>query len=158
MNDNNADGMAYQGTSGFVNQPASIARATTEAATGISTERAQKILNTIAESFDGWTWRELAEQLHLHHGQISGALSNLHKSGHVFMLREQRNRCHPYVHIRYKHIYQDADRIDEPVRTSSNQRKDQLEELLEQLVIAIGFGRITDPDVIAQVNQLHNNT
>jgi predicted transcriptional regulator len=158
MNENNADGMAYQGTSGFVNQPASIARATTEAATGISTERAQKILNTIAESFDGWTWRELAEQLHLHHGQISGALSNLHKSGHVFMLREQRNRCHPYVHSKWRERYSNTERIDEPVRTSSNQRKDQLEELLEQLVIAIGFGRITDPDVIAQVNQLHNNT
>lgn len=146
----------YAGTSGFVNQPASIARATTEAATGISTERAQKILNTIADSFDGWTWRELAEQLHLHHGQISGALSNLHKSGHVFMLREQRNRCHPYVHSIYRDQYTPEQRIDEPVKTKSNQRLTDLEELLDTLTTLIGFGRITDPELIAHINTLNH--
>ena len=154
----NSDYNTYNNTQGYVNQPASIARATREAATGISNERAERILATIMYNPDGWTWKELGQHLGLHHGQISGALSNLHKSGHVFMLRQQRNRCHPYVHSKYRDQYRPDQRIDEPVRTSSNKRKDDLEELLESLVIAIGFGRITDPDVIAQVNQLHNNT
>jgi len=154
MNDYNT----YNNTQGYVNQPASKDRANREASTGISNERSERILATIIHNADGWTWKELGQHLGLHHGQISGALSNLHKAGMVFMLREQRNRCHPYVHANYRDQYSPDQRIDEPVRTSSNKRKDDLEELLEALVIAIGFGRITDPDVIAQVNELHNNT
>jgi predicted transcriptional regulator len=146
----------YAGTSGYVNQPASIARATTEAASGVSTERAQRILTHLAHSPEGMTWRQLALALNLHHGQISGALSNLHKSGHVFMLRQQRNKCHPYVHSIYRDQYTPEQRIDEPVKTKSNQRLTDLEELLDTLTTMIGFGRITDPELIAHINTLNH--
>jgi predicted transcriptional regulator len=146
----------YAGTSGYVNQPASLARATTEAASGVSTERARLVLQALCNFPSGFTWRQLAESLNLHHGQISGALSNLHKSGHVFMLRQQRNKCHPYVHIMYRDVYAPEQRIDEPVKTKSNQRLTDLEELLDTLTTMIGFGRITDPELIAHINTLNH--
>jgi predicted transcriptional regulator len=146
----------YAGTSGYVNQPASLARATTEAASGVSTERAQRILNQLTDQPAGMTWKQLSMRLNLHHGQISGALSNLHKSGHVFMLRQQRNKCHPYVHSIYRDQYTPEQRIDQPVKTKSNQRLTDLEELLDTLTTMIGFGRITDPELIAHINQLNH--
>jgi len=146
----------YAGTSGYVNQPASLARAITEANNGTSTERARHIMTYLAYKQEGMTWRQLAETMNLHHGQISGALSNLHKSGHVFMLRQQRNKCHPYVHSIYRDQYTPEQRIDEPVKTKSNQRLTDLEELLDTLTTMIGFGRITDPELIAHINQLNH--
>jgi predicted transcriptional regulator len=146
----------YAGTSGYVNQPASLARATTEASSGVSTERAQRILNQLADQPAGMTWKQLSMRLNLHHGQISGALSNLHKSGHVFMLRQQRAKCHPYVLSIYRDQYKPEQRIDEPVKTKSNQRLTDLEELLETLTTLVGFGRITDPELIAHINTLNH--
>lgn len=157
----NTDFNTYNNTSGYVTQPASMDRAHREAATGISSERARNILNLMIKdprNPEGWTWKELGDHFGLHHGQISGALSNLHRAGEIFMLRTQRNKCHPYVHAMYRHQFTDDQRIDAPVKTKSNQRLSDLEELLDDLMLAIGLGRITDPDVIAQVNALHNNT
>lgn len=45
----------------------------------------------------GITWRELAERTGWHHGQASGALSNLHRSGLAVRLAERRHRCGVYV-------------------------------------------------------------
>jgi len=45
----------------------------------------------------GLTWRELAGSAGLHHGQASGALSNLHRSGVVARLQMQRGGCGVYV-------------------------------------------------------------
>ena len=146
----------YAGTSGYVNQPASIARAITEANNNTSTERARLVLSHLAYRTEGMTWQQLAEAMNLHHGQISGALSNLHKSGHVFMLRQQRNRCHPYVHSIFKDHYTPEQRIDEPVKTKTTQRLQDLEELLDTLTTLVGFGRITDPEIISHINQLNH--
>lgn len=146
----------YAGTSGYVNQPASITRATTEANNGTSTERATLVLDSLRNYPTGFTWQQLATALNLHHGQISGALSNLHKSGHVFMLRQQRNRCHPYVHSIYKDHYTPEQRIDQPVKTKTTQRLQDLEELLDTLTTLVGFGRITDPELISHINQLNH--
>lgn len=146
----------YAGTSGYVNQPASIARATTEANNGTSTERARLILARLRGMPYGMTWKELGEALGLHHGQISGALSNLHKSGDVFMVRKQRNKCHPYCHSSMRGFYTSEERIDQPVKTKTTQRLQDLEELLDTLTTLVGFGRITDPELIAHINQLNH--
>jgi hypothetical protein len=45
----------------------------------------------------GITWTELAWLAHTHHGQASGALSNLHRSGLILRLAERRGRCGIYV-------------------------------------------------------------
>jgi hypothetical protein len=45
----------------------------------------------------GLTWRELSAILGMHHGQASGALSNLHRTGGAVRLAEARERCGVYV-------------------------------------------------------------
>jgi len=45
----------------------------------------------------GLTWKEYAESHGLHHGQASGALSNLHRSGSIFRLKESRGGSGVYV-------------------------------------------------------------
>lgn len=49
----------------------------------------------------GVTWRDIARMLNLHHGQASGALSNLHKRGFIARLTEKRDRCSVYVTNRF---------------------------------------------------------
>lgn len=149
--------IAYGRTAGFVNQPASRDRATREAANGTASERAKLVLRYLRNAPQGMTWRELGAALNLHHGQISGVLSNLHKSGLVFMLRSQRNRCHPYVHGDLRDQFTDADCIDEPVRTRTTQRLAELEELLTLINQAIINGDVRDVGVIRKARTLTPN-
>lgn len=126
----------YNNTGGFVARPASIGRAYLEMADGSLGARQRQLLEALnAVGASGATWRELAEWLAqrnviLHHGQISGALANLHKAGMVAMLRIQRNRCHPYIHANYRDRYSMEERFDEPAKTRSTERKELLEQLL----------------------------
>lgn len=126
----------YNGTAGYVNRPASRDRAFAEVADGTLGARQRQILDVLSDlGSDGGTWREIAEYLgdrgvHLHHGEVSGALSNLHRAGKVFALKEQRSKCHPYVLVQHRNWYFDEDRFDEPAKTRSTQRKELLEELL----------------------------
>lgn len=152
------DVLTYNGTTGAVNQPASQQRATKEAKSGEATERAKRILQHLQHKTAGMTWQELAPVLNLHHGQMSGALSNLHKSGHVFMLREQRNRCHPYVHSSLRHLWREEERIDQPAQTRAGKRKNDLERLLELVIDGIRVGTIHDGAVIHLVNKLRSDT
>jgi len=94
--------------------------------------------------------------MNLHHGQVSGALSNLHKSGHVFMLHAQRNRCHPYCHAKHRVNYPPAARIDEPTQTKAGKRKDDLEQLLILVQTAVKFGRLQDSEIIKHINEMKN--
>lgn len=157
MNDDDLPLLAYGRTAGFVNQPASRDRATREAANGTASERAKLVLRYLRYAPQGMTWRELGAALNLHHGQISGVLSNLHKSGLVFMLRSQRNRCHPYVHGDLRDQFTDADRIDEPVTTRKTQRLAELESLLLLLNLAINSGDVHDGFLIRKARALSDD-
>lgn len=126
----------YSGTGGYVDRPASRERAFAEVADGTLGARQHQILSALRDlGAQGGTWREIAEYLAkqdvvLHHGEVSGALSNLHKAGKVFHLREQRNRCHPYVHAEFRTWHSPDQRYDEPAKTRATQRKELLEHLL----------------------------
>lgn len=126
----------YNGTAGYVDRPASRERAFAEVADGTLGARQRQILDALdAVGVRGATWRELQEYLaqqgcNLHHGEISGALSNLHRAGQVFYLAEQRDRCHPYVHASFRKWVSPDLRYDEPAKTRTSQRKELLEELL----------------------------
>lgn len=152
------DVLTYNGTTGSVNQPASQARAKREATSGEATDRAKDILRNLAGKPSGMTWQELAQLMNLHHGQMSGALSNLHRSGQVFMLRDQRNRCHPYVHSNLRHLWREEERIDQPAQTKAGKRKNDLERLLELVTDGIRVGTIHDGAVIRLVNELRSDT
>ena len=84
--------------SGFAGSPASEARARIEDRTGVTQRRQRQVLAAVRRHGEhGRTWREVAVDLNLHHGQASGALSNLHKTGRLARLVETRQRCHIYV-------------------------------------------------------------
>lgn len=85
-------------SSGWSGSETSADRAHKEDATGVTTKRQGEVLGALAwrEKY-GATWVELGNNLGLHHGQISGPLSVLHKAGKIARLTEKRDRCAVYV-------------------------------------------------------------
>lgn len=126
------DELLYNGRSGAVNaSDTSRERADTEDATGVTTARVNAVLDQLKLRPDGMIWPELAAVLKLHHGQISGCLSMMHKGGLVFALRDKRSRCHPYVHSAYRASYGDRLRLDAPVKTKATLEREALDVLLK---------------------------
>jgi hypothetical protein len=143
------------GTGGYVDRPSSKARAMRESHNGKFSARQQLILAHLERAGgDGMTWQQLAKELGFHHGQVSGCLSNLHRSGFVFMVVEQRDKCHPYVHFKYRVSYRDHAVYDEPVKTKSTQRLEALEQLLSVCIDAIDNG-FTHAD-ISEIKEVVN--
>lgn len=88
--------LTYAGTSGFSGTDTSREQAT-------DTVRINRSQNAVLESLSmakarGMTVAEL-RQWHptLHHGQLSSALTNLHRDGRVARLTEKRGRAKVYV-------------------------------------------------------------
>jgi len=131
----------YNGTGGYVERPASMERAVREAEDGTLSARQQAVVDALcATGVKGATWRTLGQLLNLHHGQVSGVLSNLHKAGEVFMLREQQDRCHPYVLRIYRNMHNDDNVWDKPVETRAGQRKALLDNLYATCAKAVDDG------------------
>lgn len=94
----------YAGTSGWAGSETSYLRAVTDDETGETTKRQkQAIRELLWASRHGLTWKELAMNLNLHHGQASGVLSVLHKAGRIERLKERRNKCSVYVLTEFVH-------------------------------------------------------
>ena len=93
----------YAGTSGYAaGSDTSEDRARADDEDGTTTRRQRAVLALLGTAEDrGLTWAELADLGGWHHGQASGALSALHKSGLVAMLTDRRQRSHVYVLPRY---------------------------------------------------------
>ena len=91
-------GLGYGPTAGWSGSDTSRERAEEEAESGVAQARLARALELIDLAGPwGLTWRELGDLTGWHHGQSSGALSNLHKLGQVCRLRDARDRCKPYV-------------------------------------------------------------
>jgi len=121
----------YTGTGGHAGSEASRERAETEASDGTLADRQQRILAWLdSAGASGSTWVSVGQGLNLHHGQASGALSNLHSGGFVFMLRKRHHLSHPYIHAKYRGFYQDSEVHDSPKTTKEGQRRDRLEDLV----------------------------
>lgn len=144
---------AYGNTAGFVSPGASRERAVEEARTGVFTKRARQILDLLERHPEGLTWKELGTALGLHHGQISGALSNLHRREMVFMVAKQRDKCHPYCHVKFRDRWGLLDRIDHPSTSAANVARRIEKELIEHLLTD---ARLTDVDLQTEylVNRL----
>lgn len=85
-------------TSGWSGSDTSHERAAGDDADGTTKRRQRAVLDSLARAGQyGRTWRELGADLSLHHGQASGALSALHKSGRIARLDARRSRCKVYV-------------------------------------------------------------
>lgn len=133
--------LPYNGTAGYVPMQASRERALREVKDGTLSKRLEAVLHLLDQrGIIGATWQEVANALGLHHGQASGALSTLHRMGLVFSLREKRNRCHPYVHGRLRHMFPSSQRHDTPSTTFAGMRRALLDELHATCVIATEIG------------------
>lgn len=130
----------YNGSAGHVDRPASVQRADRERLDGVVSDRALSVLTHLFNvGSEGATWKELGSSLGLHHGQISGCLSVLHKSGRVFATKAQRDRCHVYVYSSYKNCYEPEQRFDEPVKTKSTARKEALDRVVDAAALVLKF-------------------
>lgn len=89
----------YAGTSGWSGSQTSRERAEDEDRGGVTSARQAATLAALGGMHrHGMTWKELAVHEDWHHGQASGALSGLHKTGHIARLAEERrDRCAVYV-------------------------------------------------------------
>ena len=117
----------YAGTSGWAGSDGSRQRAASADGTGLTGKRQTVTLDLLADAdVTGLTWKELADLNEWHHGTASGALSVLHKTGHVARLKQKRDRCHVYVLPRNV-----LGRDTEPHgRTSATDRVQELLDLL----------------------------
>lgn len=154
---------AYNGTAGYVARPASRERAVREVKDGTLSARQKTIRVHLATAgVRGMTWKELSDLLNIHHGSVSGALSNMHAMGAVFMLRQQRDRCHPYVHAMFRDSFTAEERYDEPARTRNSRRNELLTELLETCREAVENGWSASmqhavTSVVSMLNEHDNN-
>lgn len=90
--------LPYAGGSGWSGSESSRQRQEREDSSGVTGERQRQVLRYVsAYAETGRTVREIREHLSLHHGQASGALTNLHKDGRLVRLSEERDRCKIYV-------------------------------------------------------------
>lgn len=90
--------LPYVGTSGYSGTDTSENRARSEDASGKTGKRQKETLMYLwMQHEQGATWKEIADELGLHHGSASGVLSVLHLAGKIERLADSRNRCKIYV-------------------------------------------------------------
>lgn len=94
-------------------------------------ELAENIVDILVTNTEGCTWRQLQlllrkQGIDAHHGQISGALTGLHKDNRVFYLLTTVDGSHPYVHSAHKARYSPELRVDNPKTTKWREVADQL--------------------------------
>lgn len=127
---------AYNGTYGSVDRITSIEREQSERESGKLSERAQSIMLVLFQAGKwGMTWDMIGKELELHHGQVSGVLSNLHKKHKIFSLSQklEGEKSLRYVHSLYAGCWHETERYDSPVQTKAGVRKQALESLLWEI-------------------------
>jgi hypothetical protein len=133
----------YQGTLGFVPVDTSQDRAFEEMQTGVASDRLDKVLQVVESAgADGIIWKDIATRLGMHHGQVSSALSVLHRSELIAMRTNRRDRCHPYVATRFVAQIGEDNVTTKPKKTITRLKAEAGEELAE-LVIKYAEHEIT---------------
>jgi hypothetical protein len=131
----------YNGSSGSVPRDTSIDREKSERESGATSLRARRTMHLLQLRGNyGLTWKEMQQAYHnyfgeqLHHGQISGVLSNLHRDGRIFTTKTvKRGNCLAYFHSLQRGYFSDDERYDDPVQTKAGIRKAALESLLANI-------------------------
>ena len=135
------DPFQYNGSSGSVPRDTSVDREMADRESGATSLRAKRFMYLLeAAGENGLTWKEMGEAykdryaMALHHGQISGMLSNLHRDGSVFTTQHtKRDNSHAYFHCCIRYIFDDEVRHDHPVQTKAGIRKASLESLVAHI-------------------------
>ena len=98
MIENHDHDLGYGDTLGWSGSSTSRERAEDEAESGLASARLSRTYDLVKGNGPyGLTVRELRGLTDWHHGQASGALSNLHKVGDLARLHDQRGHCKIYV-------------------------------------------------------------
>ena len=137
----NINPFQYGGTGGSVQRQTSIDREEYERNSGETKARAIRFMTIFHDYGEmGVTWKEMKDHyktrytVELHHGQISGLLTNLHKDGKIFIAASnRRDGCFAYMHSAQKPYFKD--RFDSPVQTKAGMRKAALEKFVKQVEI-----------------------
>lgn len=117
----------YAGTSGWTGSDTSRDRAANADTTGQTGKRQGEILDMLADADTlGLTYTDIDVETGWGHGTVSGALSVLHKTGHIARLKETRNSCHVYVLP--SNVL--GRQTEQPGRTSAVKKVEQLHQLL----------------------------
>lgn len=125
--------LPYAGTSGHSGSASSEERARRDDRDGTTAYRQSATLNYLRrQSVYGSTWKDLASHYNWHHGQASGVLSTLHKSGVIARLFERRDRCAIYVLVEWV----DGREVDayrkNVTRTEMREHLATIEEMLDE--------------------------
>jgi hypothetical protein len=95
--------LTYGGTSGYSGSTTSKKRALKNDSSGTTGKVQQIVLGWLGQKHTwGMTVAELRDVMSVqHHGSISGALSNMHRSGRISRLTQERGECKIYVLPQY---------------------------------------------------------
>lgn len=117
--------LPFAGRSGAMGSSASHERRDREDGDGTTTYRQDRVIEELRMAgVFGRTWKEIGEKFGWHHGQATGALSPLHKTGHIAALDgETRDGCSIYVHP--DHI------AGRPVRAPGQSKSTTLQALVD---------------------------
>jgi hypothetical protein len=134
----------YWGTAGWQDaaaQSPSREKAIREASDGTLSKRLSKVLDFVyRQGTIGATFRDIDEALGTHHGQSSGALTNLHKQGKIARLAVYRKpgqpRCSVYVHAAYADMFDDNELYRTPTETKSQRLVREAREL-ERVIVEL---------------------
>jgi len=132
---------AYDGTAGWqdtASQSPSRENRIREASDGTLTKRLQDVVDLAYRAGTvGITFKDV-DNSHLgtHHGQSSGALSNLHKQAQLFRLTEYtRNRCSVYIHPHHSSSFSEAEFDRLPSETKAQKRIRDMKKMMLQIAV-----------------------
>lgn len=139
----------YQGTLGFVPVDTSRDRAEREADNGTAEDRLCAVERELQRAgMVGATWQQLGQRLNLHHGQISSALTVLHRAGRAAMTTAKHNRCHYYIHADFIPMHDPAHIYLRPTKTLATRQAEAGAVLAEAVQAYFDYGITAE--------QLHN--
>lgn len=148
--------LPYNGTEGYARgSETSKERAFREVADGTASKRQVDVLNLLDKTPSGLTWSEAGRLLGLHHGQISGTLSVLHRAGKIVQLKRKRGNCAPYLSMRFVEAYHPAEVRFHTSPTSAGNRRKALEKVAEAArALAANYNLVTQAEMIEALRQL----
>ncbi len=139
--------LPYAGTSGYSGSDTSYARAVEADRSGTTKLRQQSVLELLKHNnYYGMTWKDVSEQLDLHHGSASGTLSVLHKAGEILRLKETRDKCKVYVLSQYRN--------DRPAEAYGGKRVNRRDIIREIQAFAGDYGHHINGRDVVIVDQL----
>lgn len=107
-------------------------RAQQEDRDGTTSKRRGDILELLRTAGPaGLTWHDIANATGLHHGQVSGTLSTLHKDGTIACLTTKRNKCHPYIHLQWANHHADHEITWNPTQTLAGRKTAATQDVID---------------------------